>query len=138
MIDFFFETEFDLHKKEELKEWITEVINSEDKTLGEISYVFCSDHYLHSINLKFLDHDTFTDIISFDNSLGNEMNGEIYISVDRVKENAEELGEKLDDELHRVMIHGILHFCGHKDASENDKMNMRKREDQALSRRQFI
>ena len=90
------------------------------------SYVFCDDDYLFDINKEFLDHDTLTDIISFDYSLGKEIHGEIYISVDRVGENAQDFNDRIRDELHRVMIHGILHYCGFKDKTDIEEASMRK------------
>lgn len=125
--------DFTLFNKKDVSAWISEVITSEGFEEGEITYVFCDDAYLHSLNVKFLEHDTLTDIISFDYSLGKQINGEIYISIERVKENAEEFNASFTEELHRVIIHGILHYCGYKDKSETEAKEMRKREDKALS-----
>ena len=136
MIEFFYETDFRLSKSENIAKWITEVISNEGFELGEIAYVFCDDAYLHQLNMEFLKHDTFTDIISFDNSVGKEVGGEIYISVERVKENAAVFNASFEEELHRVMIHGILHYCGYKDKSETQAEMMRNKEDEAL--RQLI
>ncbi len=89
---------------------------------------------MHKLNVEFLNHDTLTDIISFDYKVGKQINGEIYISVERVLDNANDFKTNFDDELHRVMIHGILHFCGYKDKGENNEILMRKKEDDALQR----
>ncbi len=138
MIDFFSETEFQLEQQDSMAEWIANVIASENCTEGDISYIFCDDEYLHKLNVQFLNHDTLTDIISFDNSLGTQIHGEIYISIERVKENAEEFNVPFTDELHRVMIHGILHFCGYKDKSVAEEKQMRSKEDEALRARTFL
>lgn len=138
MIDFFSETEFQLEQQDSIAEWIANVIASENCTEGDISYIFCDDEYLHKLNVQFLNHDTLTDIISFDNSLGTQIHGEIYISIERVKENAEEFNVPFTDELHRVMIHGILHFCGYKDKSVAEEKQMRSKEDEALRARTFL
>lgn len=108
--------------------WLANVILSEEKTEGEINYIFCDDDYLLEINQQYLDHDTLTDIISFDYCVGNELHGDIFISVDRVRENATEFGVSFDDELKRVMVHGLLHYCGYKDKSEADAFLMRAKE----------
>ncbi len=134
MISFNYETEFEIENAEQLTEWVSKAITEEDCRLGDIDYIFCSDDYLHKINLDFLEHDTLTDIISFDYSVGKELHGEIYISIDRVKENASEYGVFFEDELARVIIHGILHFCGYKDKDEKDEKMMRAKEDYYLSK----
>ena len=138
MIEFYSETDFHLDNPEEISNWISTIITNENHELGEITFVFCDDGYLHKLNVDFLNHDTLTDIISFDNSLGKQVHGEIYISIDRVKENAEIFKVLFLDELHRVIIHGILHFCGYKDKTDTDAMLMRKKEDEALAQRNFI
>ena len=135
MISFNYETEFKLEDTENLQSWISECILSEHCKEGEINYVFCSDDYLHKINVDFLDHDTLTDIISFDYSVGKELHGDIYISVDRVRENALEFEVPFNEEMFRVMIHGVLHYCGYKDKSDEDEIEMRSMEDYYLSRR---
>jgi len=134
MISFNFETEFSLHNSKALSEWISETIQSEGCKEGDINYVFCDDEYLHKINVEFLKHDTLTDIISFDYSVGKELHGDIFISIERVEENAQELGVNFHTETHRVMIHGILHYCGYKDKEEKDKTQMRQKEDFYLSK----
>lgn len=130
MISFNYETSFELQDEAKYEEWISEVIDSEDKTEGEINYIFCDDEYLLQKNIEFLDHDTLTDIISFDYTMGNLLSGDIFISVERVKENAQEYGVSFDDELRRVMAHGVLHYCGYKDKTEEDSVVMRAKEDE--------
>lgn len=117
-----------------ISEWISETISSEGFTEGKITYIFCDDEYLNKINLEFLNHDTLTDIISFDNRLGKQINGEIYISAERVRENAKIYKINFKDELHRVMIHGILHFCGYNDKSDAETKIMRNKEEESLGR----
>lgn len=133
MIDFSFDTEFELQEQDRLKDWIANTVNSEGFELGEISYVFCDDDYLHKLNVEFLGHDTLTDIISFDYGMGKQVNGEIFISVERVAENAITYNVPFEKELHRVIIHGILHYCGYKDKTCDEENNMRLLEDKALS-----
>lgn len=132
MIEFNFETEFQLNNKEGLQKWISEIITSEGFEVGEILYIFCDDDYLHKLNVEFLDHDTLTDILSFDYKMGNQINGEIYISVERVVDNAKDFKTDFFDELHRVMIHGILHFCGYMDETDSEEIEMRNKENEAL------
>jgi rRNA maturation RNase YbeY len=135
MISFNYEIEFSLQDEASVSTWISNLINEEDCREGEINYVFCSDDYLHKINIDFLDHDTLTDIISFDYSVGKELHGDIYISIDRVIDNAKDFDVQFKDELARVMVHGVLHYCGYKDKSEEDVMIMRSKEDYYLSKR---
>jgi len=138
MIDFFSETLFSLENPNEIARWISKIINDEKREEGDISYIFCDDQYLHKLNLEFLNHDLLTDIISFDNSLGKQINGEIFISIERVKENANIYKTNFEDELHRVIIHGILHYCGFNDKTKVEASLMRKKEDEALSKRTFV
>lgn len=138
MIEFYSENQFKLKEEESISKWISSVITSEGCIEGEITYIFCDDEYLHKLNIQFLNHDTLTDIISFDNSLGKEVHGEIYISTQRVEENAKEYNVTFDDELHRVIIHGILHYCGYKDKSKADQEIMRTKENDALQMRTFL
>ena len=135
MISFHYETDFQLHNEIKISEWISEVIRSEDCEEGEINYIFCSDYYLHKINMEYLDHDTLTDIISFDYSVGKELHGDIYISVDRVIDNAKDFEVSFENEMARVMVHGVLHYCGYKDKSEGEAKLMRQKENEHLSRR---
>lgn len=133
MIDFFSENEFELPiKKEQLEQWLEAVIASENKTLGEIGYVFCSDVYLLKLNQDYLEHDTYTDIISFDYSYGNTLEGEIYISTERLEENADKYGVPFTKELQRVLVHGILHLCGYKDKTEEEASKMREKEEEKM------
>ncbi|MDN6311043.1 MAG: rRNA maturation RNase YbeY, partial [Psychroflexus sp.] len=111
---------------------IREVIASEEFKCDEISYIFCDDAYLLKINQEFLNHDTYTDIITFDNSMGKTISAEIYISTERVVENAAEFGNKYEEELRRVMIHGVLHCMHIKDTTEEDQRKMRQKEDEKL------
>lgn len=135
MISFNYETDFKLEDEGKISEWISKAINSENCKEGELNYIFCSDDYLHKINVDFLNHDTLTDIISFDYSVGKELHGDIYISVERVEDNAKDFDVSFENELARVMIHGILHYCGYKDKSEEDAKLMRSKEDYYLSTR---
>ena len=132
MVTFNYETDFELDNKDVILNWIHLIVNNHDSEVGEINYIFCDDEYLHSLNVKYLNHDTFTDIISFDNTLGNLISGDIFISIERVKENAIEYNTSFTEELNRVMIHGILHYLGYKDKSNADKKVMRKAENDAL------
>ncbi|OUS02381.1 rRNA maturation RNase YbeY [Flavobacteriales bacterium 33_180_T64] len=134
MISFNYETDFILENKEQITQWISSVISEEAFNEGEINYIFCDDNYLLGINLEFLDHDTLTDIISFDYTMGKEINGDIYISVERVQENAEEFKTVFSNELHRVMVHGVLHYCGYKDKSETEEKLMREKENYYINR----
>ena len=138
MIEFYSETKFELSDKERISTWLGNVIVEEGKSEGDITYVFCDDAYLHKINLEFLQHDTLTDIISFDYSLGNQVHGEIYISIERVIENASSFDTTFENELHRVMVHGILHYCGYKDKTEEEASLMRTKENEALKMRSFL
>ena len=132
MINFNYETNFELANEAEFENWISRIIDSENKSLGEINYVFCDDEYLLQINIEHLHHDTLTDIISFDYSLGNQLSGDIYISIERVKENAVDFKVDFSEELKRVMSHGILHYCGYKDKTEEDEVLMRSKEDEKM------
>ena len=133
IINFYSENDFEFQEEKSFDTWIRKVISSEEKQLGEINYIFCDDHYLYKINLKFLDHDTYTDIISFDNSEGDELNGDIFISTDRVTENAKEYNVDFSEELKRVIIHGILHLCGYGDKTESEAALMRQKEDEKIA-----
>lgn len=129
MISFNYETDFELPYEQEYSSWISKVILTEGYNEGEINYIFCDDLYLLEINQKYLNHDTLTDIISFDYSVGKELHGDVYISVERVKENAKDFEVDFKEEIRRVMVHGVLHYCGYKDKSDSDKMLMRSKED---------
>lgn len=138
MIEFYSETDFKIENPKSLSHWISETILQENHQPGDLTYVFCDDAYLHKLNVQFLNHDTLTDIISFDNSLGKQIHGEIYISIERVKENASTYRVAFLEELHRVIIHGVLHFCGYKDKSKQEQDIMTRMENKALNRRTFV
>ena len=137
MISLYYENNTTVNVSEQVKDWLLEAIMEENRKAGEISYVFCDDEYLLKKNVKYLKHNTLTDIISFDYSTGKLISGDIFISIERVYENAEDFGVSFNDELHRVMIHGILHFCGFKDKTKEEKTLMRSKEDYYLSLRTF-
>lgn len=132
MIAFNYETNFKLKNEEIISTWISKCVKEEGFELGEINYVFCDDKYLHKLNVEFLNHDTLTDIISFDYTLGKQISGDIFISVERVEENAKEFKVSFDNELYRVIIHGILHYMKYKDKTEEEKELMRKKENEYL------
>lgn len=132
MISFNFELDFKLSKEERISEWISSVINLEGFKEGDINFIFCNDDYLHKLNVEFLDHDTMTDILSFDYIVGKELHGDIFISIERVKDNAMEYDVSFDDELSRVMVHGILHFCKYRDKTAEEKKLMREKENYYL------
>lgn len=123
---------FKLKEKTRLKAWIKAVTEKEQHRLGDINYIFCTDDELLDINLQHLNHNTYTDIITFDYTEGNRISSDIFISVDRVEENAKKFKVAFEEELHRVMIHGILHLCGYKDKSKADAKLMRMKEDASL------
>jgi rRNA maturation RNase YbeY len=132
MVAFNFETDFKLQHETLLEEWICEVVKTHGFTVGEINYIFCDDAYLHNLNVTFLQHDTLTDIISFDNTIGKLISGDVFISVERVADNAKEYSVSFDNELRRVMVHGVLHYIGFKDKTVSEKTKMTAAEDQAL------
>ena len=135
---YFFEEDirFSHEAEEKTREWVENVIEKENRVIGDLNFIFCSDEHLHQINLQYLNHDTFTDIITFDNSEKvEEVSGDIFISIDRVKANAEELGLPFNQELHRVIIHGVLHLIGYNDKTEQEQQQMREKEDACLSLR---
>jgi probable rRNA maturation factor len=131
------EIEFKFEYSEKVSNWISEVIVNEGCEEGEINYIFCSDDSLLKKNIKFLNHNTLTDIISFDYTMGKLISGDIFISIDRVIENAKAFKVSFSDELNRVMVHGILHYCDYKDKSKEEKKLMRSKEDYYLSLRKF-
>lgn len=132
MISFNYETDFELQDEAKYEDWLASVIESEDKSEGEVNYIFCDDDYLLQKNIEFLDHDTLTDIISFDYTMGNLISGDIFISIERVADNAKDFNVSFEEELRRVMAHGILHYCGYKDKSEADETIMRKKEEEKM------
>ncbi len=129
MIDFHCEIKFMLKNQRALQKWIEDVIISENKELGDINYVFCSDEYLLERNIKFLNHDSLTDIITFNYCEGDIISSDIMISIDRIKENSIIFENSFSKELHRVMIHGVLHLIGYNDKTKKEKQTMRERED---------
>jgi probable rRNA maturation factor len=133
MISYNYETELQLDNEQKLSEWIAKAIIEEGFNEGEINYIFCDDAYLLKLNVQYLDHDTLTDIISFDYTLGKQINGDVYISAERVRENAEHYAVSFENEMSRVLIHGILHYCGYKDKSEADEAEMRSKENYYLA-----
>lgn len=133
MIDFNYESEYKLDNEEAVANWLSAVVLSEGKKEGDINYIFCDDEYLHKINLEYLNHDTLTDVISFDYTMGNEISGDVFISVERVQDNATDFKVSFEEELRRVMVHGVLHYCGYKDKGEQDELLMRSKEDEKLA-----
>ncbi|MDO9274110.1 MAG: rRNA maturation RNase YbeY [Lutibacter sp.] len=133
MIDFNYETDFKIENEVQTKNWLAHCIEIYGFSEGEINYVFCDDDYLLKLNVEFLNHDTLTDIISFDYTMGKLVNGDIFISVERVRENAKIFDQTVDNELNRVMIHGLLHYMGFKDKIMADKAIMRAEEEKCLA-----
>jgi len=124
--------DFDLPESERVKKWITHVVRTRGKRVGEVNYIFCDDAYLIEVNRTYLDHDTYTDIITFDYVAGNIVSGDIFISIERVRENARLFDTTYEHELHRVLIHGILHLLGQGDKSETEAKEMRNLEEECL------
>ena len=130
--------EFSLSDAEGVINWIERVAKVHEHRIVQLTYIFCSDDYLHQLNVEYLNHDTLTDVITFDNSDDADiLEGDIFISVERVRENAQDLGIPFRDELHRVMIHGVLHLLGYHDKDLLSQTAMRKKEDDCLSLRAF-
>ncbi len=130
------EIKFTLKEKTRHKTWLAKLAAKEKHSISELNYIFCSDEYLHKVNLEYLNHDTYTDIITFDNSEDKKnkiIEGDIFISIDRVKENANKFETNPDDELHRVMAHGLLHLMGYKDKSSKDSALMREKEEEGIA-----
>jgi probable rRNA maturation factor len=132
VITFNYQTDFILDNQSQISDWIEEIMILEGYQMGDINYVFCDDSYLNKMNVEFLNHDTYTDIISFDYSLGKQLHGDIYISVERVIENAQIYQSSFKNELCRVMIHGILHYMGFKDKTNDQQKEMTEKENQCL------
>lgn len=124
---------FELPEASNVKKWIAEVVNRRGKSVGNISYLFCDDEYMLGVNRQYLDHDTYTDIITFDYVVADLISGDIFISVDRVVENAQQFGVEFERELHRVIIHGVLHLLGQGDKTDDDAHEMRRQEEEALA-----
>ncbi|GAA4019477.1 rRNA maturation RNase YbeY [Hymenobacter fastidiosus] len=132
------EVDFELAEAEALTSWIERIAEVHEHEIVQLTYIFCSDEYLHRVNVEYLDHDTYTDVITFDNADDADIiEGDIFISVERVRENAQQLGVSFADELHRVMIHGVLHLLGYADKDLLSQTAMRKKEDYCLSLRTF-
>ena len=132
-IDFVYNTDFELSNKELVSDWVLRVINSKGYKLGNLVYAFFNDEDLKALNFRFLKHDYYTDVISFDETADQVVSGNIAISVDRVKENATQIGVDFEEELRRVMIHGVLHFIGFNDKTSSEKKEIREQEALALS-----
>lgn len=133
MISFNYENDFKLTNEKSISCWLSAVILSEGKREGDINYIFCDDDYLHKLNVEYLDHDTLTDVISFDYTVGSEISGDCFISVERVTDNAIDFNVSFEEELNRVIVHGLLHYCGYKDKGENDERLMRAKEDEKIA-----
>ena len=132
-IDFVYNTDFELSNKEHVSDWVLRVVKSKGYKLGNLVYAFFNDEDLKDLNIRFLNHDYYTDVISFDETADQVVSGNIAISVDRVKENATQIGVDFEEELHRVMIHGVLHFIGFNDKTSSEKKEIREQEALALS-----
>ncbi|MBJ2174130.1 rRNA maturation RNase YbeY [Aureibaculum sp. A20] len=137
MIEFNYQKEFEFNNSNDISGWLSGAIKDENYKEDAINYIFCDDIYLLELNVKHLEHNTLTDIITFDYNLGKLISSDIFISVDRVLENSVKYAVNFDDELNRVMIHGILHLCGYKDKTKEEKLLMREKEDYYLSLRTF-
>jgi rRNA maturation RNase YbeY len=133
MVSFEYNCEMPFKLSLKHKVWLQQVIRKEGKVTGDISYVFCDDAYMIQQNNAFLQHDTYTDIITFDECVGDVISGSILISADRVAENASKFGKTFENELLRVVVHGTLHLCGYKDKSESEAKLMRQKEDESLA-----
>jgi len=134
MIVFNYETDFKLVSERKTREWVSYCILDYGFKEGDLNYIFCDDNYLLKLNKEFLKHDTLTDIISFDYTIGKEIGGDIFISVERVVENAVKYSQSIDNELNRVIIHGVLHYMGFKDKSPDDEKVMRAQEEKCLKK----
>ncbi|MBK5209202.1 MAG: rRNA maturation RNase YbeY [Flavobacteriaceae bacterium] len=133
MILFNYEIDFKLENEEAIQNWISACIESYGFNEGELNYIFCDDDYMLKLNVEFLEHNTLTDIISFDYTMGKLISGDIFISVERVQENAKIFNQTFDNELNRVIIHGVLHYMGFNDKTMKDKEIMRVEEDKCLT-----
>lgn len=128
----FVETKDILSQKNKIKAWIKSVVEKKGMKVGDISYIFCKDEYLLNINKTYLNHDYFTDIISFDYSDKDKVSGDLFVSIDRVLDNSKSLNQEFEQELYRVIIHGVLHLLGLKDKTEKEEKEMRKAEEECL------
>lgn len=132
MITFNFQYKFKFVERTFFRQWLSALVESHHKKIGDINYIFCDDEYLLSINQQYLNHDTYTDIITFDYCEDDSLQGDIFISIERVRENAVMYHDSFENELHRVMAHGVLHLCGFKDKSEEEALAMRYQEQLAM------
>ena len=121
-----------LKEKKKIRQWIVDAITNEGKKTGDITYIFCSDEYLLSMNQQYLHHDDYTDVITFDYTEGDRVSGDIFMSVERILDNSIQLKTTPEEELHRVMIHGVMHLCGYNDKKPKERSNMTKKENQYL------
>ena len=137
MVSFFYQNNFKVRNELSLEKWIKFVVDQELKEAGELNFILCEDNYLLDMNVKYLKHNTLTDVITFDYTIDNIISGDVYISIERVQENASDLDLHLLDELNRVMVHGVLHLCGYKDKTDEELLLMRSKEDYYLSLRTF-
>ncbi len=133
MIEFISHVDFNLPNNKEYFAWLSSIVSEEDFTLGDLSIVFCSDDQLLELNVSYLNHNTLTDVITFDYTQSKSISGDVCISIERVKDNAQAYGTTFMSELSRVMAHGVLHLCGYKDKTASDKLTMRLKEDYYLS-----
>ena len=134
-VNYFFEdTSFNLKNKNVVTAWIKSIISGENKKAGSICFIFCSDNYLHEINVKYLNRDTYTDVIAFDYSENEIVSGDIYISIDRIEDNANKVKTSFINELYRVMAHGTLHLSGYSDKSKPEKLIMTGKENEYLKK----
>jgi probable rRNA maturation factor len=134
-IKFHSECDFQQTNPETCVHWLSAVAKEEGKLPEEINYIFCDDTYLHKINLEFLSHDDYTDIITFDYSVGDTLIGDVYVSAERVLENSKTYSESFVEEMDRVLVHGLLHLCGYKDKTTSEAVEMRNKENYYLSLR---
>ena len=126
------DVDFDLADAHAITSWLREVVRRESKELSELAFIFCSDEYLHRLNMEYLRHDTYTDIITFPYADPPAVSGDIFISIERVRENSLTFSSSFERELHRVMVHGVLHLCGYKDKTEQQEKEMREKEQACL------
>lgn len=131
-IHYNYETGFKLASEFDYSDWISRIVSSEGHTLGELSFIFCGDDYLYEMNRTYLNHDTLTDIITFDYSTGKTISGDVFISIERVWDNAKGFGVEEKEELQRVMAHGVLHLLGYNDKSEEEALVMRAKENEKM------
>ncbi len=132
MIEFHYEIDFKLKDESKYRNWIENVAASEEGEISQLDYIFCTDEYLLEKNQQYLKHDTYTDIITFDYSRGKAIAGDVFVSIDRLKENSDKYNVRFNDELLRVMAHGVLHMLGYNDKSDEDRVVMRQKENDKI------